>query len=112
MRAILAVPAVNTALTRLRTQAEDRLRRDWRRLSTGERVLLVTQTALISGAALAGVLSDPEARQFVLGQIENRTIPVPGVPGLTFQFNVTGPDRRIMFNLNLGALLPPILGFH
>ncbi len=112
MRAILAVPAVNTALTRLRTQAEDRVRRDWRRLSTGERVLLVTQTALIGGAALAGVLSDPEARQFVLGQIENRTIPVPGVPGLTFQFNVTGPDRRIMFNLNLGALLPPILGFH
>ncbi len=111
VRAILAIPAVDAALTRLRTQAEDRLRRDWRRLSTGERVLLVSQAALITGTALAGVLSDPEARQFTLGLIQNRDIPIPGVPGLTFQFNVTGRDRRILFNLNLGALLPPVLGF-
>ncbi|GEM_PF-870113 len=111
LKAVLGIPAVNTALTRLRSQAEERVRRDWRRLSTGERVLLVSHTALLTGTALAGVLANPEARQFTLGLIQNRAIPVPGVPGLTFQFNLTGPNRLIRFDLNLGALLPPSWGF-
>jgi len=111
MRAILRIPAVDSALTSLRTQAAERARRDWRRLSTGGRVLLVTQTALIAGSALAGVLSSPEARSFSLNLIQNRALPIPGVPGLIFQFNVTGPNQMIRFDLNVGALLPRSLGF-
>ncbi len=111
LKAVLRIPTVDVALTRLRSQAEERVRRDWRRLSTGERVLLVSHTALLTGTALAGVLANPEARQFTLGLIQNRAIPVPGVPGLTFQFNLTGPNRSIRFDLNLGALLPPSWGF-
>jgi hypothetical protein len=110
LRAMMAVPAVDAALTNLRTSATDQLARDWRSLSTGERVAVVTQTAVIGGGALAGVASSPEARNFVLGQLQNRSLPT-GVPGLNFQFNLTGPDQRLQFDLNVGALLPRSWGF-
>jgi hypothetical protein len=111
LRALSRVPAVDAALTRLRTEALGTVERDWRRLSTGERALLITQTALIGGTALAGILASPEARRGALDLIQDRDLPVPGVPGLTFQFNVTGPRRQVMFRLNVGALLPPSWGF-
>lgn len=111
VEAILRIPTVDSALTRLRTQAEDQARRDWRRLSTGEQVLVISQSAILTGGILAGVLSNPEAREFSLNLIQNRAIPIPGVPGLTFQFNVTGPNQMIRFDLNVGALLPRSLGF-
>ncbi len=111
LRAVLRIPAIDTALTRVQTQATDRLRLDWGRLSGGERALVITQSALITGGALAGVLSSPEGREFSLGLIQNRDLPIPGVPGLTFQFNATGPNQLIRFDLNLGALLPSSFGF-
>jgi hypothetical protein len=97
-------------LTRLRTEATDRLSSDWRGLSTGGKVAVITQTAVIGGGALAGVLSDPQARDFTLGLLQNRALPT-GVPGLKFQFSITGPDRKIKFDLNVGALLPSSWGF-
>lgn len=106
-RAIMAVPAVDTALTNLRTTALERLRSDWRRLSAGERIILVSQGVLIGGAALTAVLSNAETRGLVLDQVQGRNLPVPFVPGLSFQFNITGPDRRIFFNLDLGRLVSP-----
>jgi Domain of unknown function (DUF4157) len=112
LRAVMRVPAIDSALTTLQTRAGDQVTRDWRSLSTGGRVALISQTALIGGGALAGVLSDPGARTFTLGLIQNRDIPVPGVPGLTFQFNLTGADQRVKFDLNVGALLPRSWGFH
>ncbi|MEZ4734074.1 MAG: DUF4157 domain-containing protein [Caldilineaceae bacterium] len=111
LRAILAVPAVNSALTNLRTQATTQLRSGWDSLATGERALVITQGALLGAGVLGGVLSSPEGRDFTLGLIQNRALPVPGVPGLTFQFNLTGPDQRVQFGLNVGALLPPSFGF-
>jgi hypothetical protein len=110
LKAVMRVPAVDTALTRLRTEATGRLSGDWRSLSTGGKAAVITQSAVIGGGALAGVLSDPEARQFTLGLIENRSLPT-GVPGLNFQFKLTGPDQRIKFDLNVGALLPSSWGF-
>ncbi|MFQ5814820.1 MAG: DUF4157 domain-containing protein [Anaerolineae bacterium] len=111
LRAILRIPAVDSALTRLRAEATDRVRRDWRRLSTGERALVITQTAVIGAGAIGGILSSPEASQAALDLIQNRDLPVPGVPGLNFQFNATGPNRMVRFTLNVGALLPPSWGF-
>jgi hypothetical protein len=101
----MAIPAVDTALTTLRTEAMQRARSDWRRLSTGERVLLVSQGVLVGGAALTAVLSNEESRNFVLNQLQGRNLPVPLVPGLSFQFNITGPEQRIFFNLDLGQLI-------
>lgn len=105
LRAIMAVPAVDSTLTRLRDDATRRIRSDWRRLSTGEQVLLVSHGILMGGTALAGILSNEQSRNFVLDQIQNRNLPVPGVPGLSFQFNATGPDRRLFFTLDLARLV-------
>lgn len=111
LKGIMKVPAVDSALTSLQTQATDQIRRDWSGLSTGAKVALVTDGAVIGGGALAGILSNPGARQFTLDLLQNRSLPT-GVPGLDFRFNLTGPDQRIQFNLNVGRLLPDSLGFH
>jgi Domain of unknown function (DUF4157) len=110
LRGIMRVPAVDAALTNLQTAATDRLSREWRSLSTGEKVVVVSQSVLLGGGVLAGVVSNPEARTFVLGQLQNRSLPT-GIPGLNFQFNVTGPDQRLQLDLNVGALLPRSWGF-
>ncbi len=110
LKAVMRIPAVDTTLTRLQTEARDRLSSDWRSLSTGGKAAVITQSAVIGAGALAGVLSDPEARQVTLGLLENRSLPT-GVPGLNFQFSVTGPDQKIKFDLNVGALLPSSWGF-
>lgn len=110
LRAVLAIPTVQSGVTQLRTQAEGEVKRSWRLLSAGERALVITQGVLIAGGAIVGVASDPAARQFVLDQVQGQTIPIPGLP-MTFQFNLTGPDQRLVIGLDLGALLPPSLGF-
>lgn len=110
LQAVLAIPTVQSGVTRLQTQAQDEVRRSWHLLSAGERALVITQGILIAGGALAGVASDPAARQLVLDQVQGRTIPIPGLP-MTFQFNLTGPDQRLVIGLDVGALLPPSLGF-
>lgn len=111
VRAVMRVPAVDSALTRLQTEASSQASHVWHELSTGERVILLTQTALIGGGAIAGILSSSGGRQLALEQLQGRNVPVPGVPGLTFKLNLTGPERNVMFNLNLGRLLPSSLGF-
>ena len=110
LKAVSKVPAVDGALTNLQLEAERQARVGWGGLSTGERAMVITQSALIGGGAVAGILSQPDARQFALDVLQNRLLPT-GVPGLQFQFNLTGPDQRIEFQLNVGALLPRSLGF-
>ncbi len=68
-------------------------------------MLLVSQGVLVGGTALAAVLSNEQSRTFVLEQLQGRNLPVPRVPGLSFQFNVTGPDRRLFFTLDLARLI-------
>jgi hypothetical protein len=111
VRAVMRIPAVDSALTRLQTEASGQARHAWHELSTGERVILLTQTALIGGGTLAGILSSTGARQFALEQLQGRDLPVPGIRGLTFRLNLAGPERSVMFNLDVGQLLPPSLGF-
>jgi hypothetical protein len=110
VRGIMQVPAVESALTSLQTQALATARQDWRSLSTGGKAALVSQSALIAGGALAGVLSSPDARQFTLDLLQNRSLPT-GVPGLDFQLNLTGPSPQIKFDLNVGQFLPNQWGF-
>jgi hypothetical protein len=110
LKAVSKVPAVDGALTKLQQDAEHQARVGWSGLSTGERVMVITQSALIGGGAVAGILSQPDTRQFALELLQNRLLPT-GVPGLQFQFNLTGADQRIDFQLNVGALLPRSLGF-
>jgi hypothetical protein len=111
LKALMKVPAVDRTLTTLQTEAIGRLKADWRSLQGGEKVAVITHSALIAGGALAGVISNPASRQLALDVLQDRTLPT-GVPGLQFQFNLTGPDQRIKFDLNLGQFLPKTWGFH
>ena len=108
--AVLKVPAVQAGIDRLRMQAESELRADWKGLSGGERVLVITQGVVLGAGIVAGVASDPEASQFVLGLVQGQNIPIPRLP-MTFQFNLTGLDQRLVIGLDVGALLPAGSGF-
>src|SRR5690606_20856134 len=67
--------------------------------------LVISHTALLGAGALAGVLSSPEGREFTLDMLQDRDLPVPGVPGLNFRFNVTGPNQQLFLNLDLAQLI-------
>jgi hypothetical protein len=111
IRAVAAVPAVDTLLTNLQTQARDIAERDWGRLSTGEQIATIATTAIIGGGALAGVLSHPDTRQAAFDLLNGQTFPVPGVEGLQFEVGIRGNDWTVGFHLDVGALLPASLGF-
>ena len=108
--AVLAIPAVRTGVERLQEAAEQEVRRSWSRLSAGERALVITHGVLLGAGALTGIALSPEARQLALDQIQGRDIPIPGMP-VTFNFNLTGDDQRLMIGVNVGEILPPSLGF-
>jgi len=111
LSAIMAVPAIDSAITALQTQAVDRVRRDWGRLSTGERALTIAVSTLVAGGALAGAAADPEARAFLLDQLNGRVIPVPGVTGLGVELNTQRNGIMVGLHLDIGALLPAWMGF-
>jgi len=110
-RAIMAVPAVDQALGRLRTQATDQVERDWGRLSTGERAGVVSSLAVIGLGTLGGIASDPKARAFALGQLNGRPIPVPGLNWMHVEVNTAGENLMVGLHVDVGRLLPPSLGF-
>ncbi len=107
----MAVPAIDTAITSLQTQALDRVRRDWRNLGTGGQAVVVTSLALIGGGALTGAMTDPAARNFALSQLNGRVIPVPGVGGLGVELNTEGDNVMVGLHLDIGRYLPESLGF-
>lgn len=64
---------------------ESNAKRDWRRLGTGEKALVIGAGATIAGATLAGLLSNDEGRKLVLDRVIGADVPVPGVRGLQFK---------------------------
>jgi len=111
LQAVMAVPAIDTAITNLQTQAVDRVRRDWRDLGTGGQAAVVTSLAVIGGGALGGAMTDPAARSFALSQLNGRVIPVPGVGGLGVELNTEGDNVMVGLHLDIGRYLPESLGF-
>lgn len=80
LKAIWAVPAVQSTANRLLDEATSSLRLGWRNSSTGERALLIGHAALFAGT-LAPLLSVPRYRQQAFDLIQGHDIPVPGVRG-------------------------------
>lgn len=109
--AVMKVPAIDRAVTGLKTQALGQVKRDWRALSLGDKVVTVSSLAMIGGGALAGVVSDPQARSFVFSQLDGKVIPVPGVEGLGVEFNTKGKNLMVGIHLDVGRILPKELGF-
>ncbi len=111
IRGLMAVPAIDSALTSIQNQAMDRVRRDYESLNRGEKITAITAVALVGAGGLAGVLSNPDARRSAIGLLNGRTFPVPGVPGLRFELNTQAESWMVGFHLDVGALLPRSLGF-
>jgi hypothetical protein len=111
MNAVLAVPAIDAWIRSLRMRATEQVTRDWRRLSTGEQVGAVSSVVAIGAGSLAGVLSDPNARQMALSQLNGRVLPVPGLNWLSLEINTEGDNLMLGGHVDIGSLLPPSLGF-
>ena len=114
LRGVMAVPAIDEGLDRLSSAALDQVRHDWRALSTGERVGVVSGLVVIGAGTLAGIIANDESRAFALDQLNGRVLPVPGVPWLRMELN-TGPDSLMIgTHVDVGMLLlrwQPSLGF-
>jgi hypothetical protein len=80
MKAIWAVPAVQSAANRVIDQTTSTLRQGWRDASTGERALVVGHALLFAGT-LAPLLSEQRYRRQAFEFIQGKKIPVPGVRG-------------------------------
>jgi hypothetical protein len=90
MRALWAVPAFQQAATRVGDQVADPARRGWERSSAGDKAVMISSSALMAGGALAGVLSNQQARTATFNLLVNRDVPVPGVDGLTVRLRPRG----------------------
>jgi len=90
LRAVLKVPVVQGAYKPLYNatvkQGEAQLRRLWRRSSTPTRALMVGGTVAVGGLVLS--MDDP--RQMFLENIGKIDLPVPGIPGMTVNWQPHG----------------------
>lgn len=110
-RAIKADPGIGPAVLELQDQAATRARQDWRALSSGGQIAVVSTVVVIGGGAVAGVLSNREARSWVANTLSGQVLPVPKVPGLGIQLNLRANDVLLGLHLDVGQLLPTALGF-
>ncbi len=109
LSAIAAYPSIAQMLERLKQQAVDQALRDWNRLNTGERVLVVSSGIVIAAPALGFSLADPSSRAAIGSVLNGTPLPVPGVDWLHLETNLQADSFMVGFHLDLGNLLAPIL---
>ncbi len=105
------VVKLDPTLTTLKTRVGDRAESDWRHLNRGEKVGVVSAFTVIGGGALAGIISDPEARRLSLGLLDGKVLPVPKLDWLNLEINTKGNNLMLGLHLDVGQLLPSVLGF-
>lgn len=110
-KAVLADPSMGPAITALGDQAADRARSEFGSLSTGAAVAVVSGSVAVGGGAIVGLLSRPDVRQWITATLNDKVIPVPLVPGLGVQLNLSGDTMIVGLHLDVGKLLPASLGF-
>jgi hypothetical protein len=110
-KAILAEPSLGPAITALGDQAAAKAKAQWDQLSTGGAAAVVTGSIVVGGGAIAGVLANPDARQWITSTLNDKIIPVPKVPGLGVQLNLSGENVIVGLHLDVGQVLPKALGF-
>lgn len=79
--AIWRVPAVQGAVGNVLSDVE----RNFRRMTTGETVLVVSHAALLLGGITTAINLQRNPPRMPLSLLLGRSIPVPGVDGLSFQ---------------------------
>jgi hypothetical protein len=103
--AIWAVPPVQRAANRVLDDVTRGLRNEWRDAATGERVLMISAPVLIFGGTLAGVMANKPTRLWLLEQIKDTDIPVPGVNGLRFRLGPSSVGAAASFSPIRGVTL-------
>lgn len=111
MGAILAVPAIDSAINHLQSQALDQVKRDWRNLGTGGQVVVVSSLAVVGLSALGGAVSDPAARKLMIDQLNGKTVPVPGLNWMRLEVNTSADNLMLGMHVDVGQLLPKNWGF-
>jgi hypothetical protein len=107
LKAIVAVPAVEGLLSR----AGDQALMQWQQLRLGGQVSLITVSTLIAGGAIAGIAATPDARRFVLQQIDGVVVPVPGLSWMRAEFNTADDNLMFGLHIDMSRFLPSVLGF-
>jgi hypothetical protein len=104
--AMMQVPMVQAVVGRLREQAADRLRRDWRQLSTGEAAAVVTASVALAGGLIAGPASNAGAREAVLARLDGKDIPIGPV---TVHIDRPDPNQfGVTLSVDLAQLIPAL----
>lgn len=109
LKAVLATPQGKKAITAVKEEGK----RVVRRASTGEKAAMIVSGVLIGGGPVAGALTDPDARKFLLPKLSGKKVAVPGVDGLSgsVSFDPEGRPTGGMVYLDVGRYLPRSLGF-
>lgn len=111
MGAIMAVPTIDWAIVNLKMTAQQKILGDWKKLNTGEAIGTISTLGVIGLGAIGGALANADSRNFLLGQISGKVLPIPGVPWLSVEFTAAGDNLGFGLHLDVGKLLPPKLGF-
>jgi hypothetical protein len=111
LKTVVATPEVKIAWEKLQTQVVHQIKIDWDKLKTGEKIGAIGTVSAIALGGIAGVSTDPGARQLLFDQLNGKTIPVPGLNWLRVETNIAGPHLMFGLHLDVGTFLPPFLGF-
>ena len=97
--AVYKLPVVQGLVTRAHDEGLRQLRllrTEWKEAPTSERVLMVTMSTIVASGFIVPIIASQETRDLAFGLIKGRTLPVPGVDGLSFKLldrggSVTAP---------------------
>ncbi len=104
LKAVWGVPVVQQTANRLLNNATNELRIQWNRMPLTGRILLISQSVILSGGTLAAILSNKKTRLDVFNLLveHNIPIPVPGATGLSVQLRQRGARANISNILGSG----------
>jgi outer membrane protein OmpA-like peptidoglycan-associated protein len=95
VKALIAIPVVKAKLDEVKSMASS----DLAKLKPGEKVATAAVAGSIAAGAVAGVISDPEARRTALDAIDGLKVAVPGVDGLSVEVKTKDPGGVITIDI-------------
>jgi hypothetical protein len=104
VKAVLATEPGKQAVAALKEEAKHAVQTT----STGDKVVIVTTGLAMGGLAVGGVFSDPSARKLLVPMLNDKQVPVPGVPGLSASLKVddNGMPNGGMLYFDVGQFIP------
>jgi len=90
LKAIGKVPEVKNAIQKVEDQGKKTVESIWQGTTTGEKVLLISHTTLLTSGVVAGILAHRDTRKKAFSFIEGKDLPVPGIDGFSFRVRRTG----------------------